>query len=123
MQPVFKWDEDRAGNILHVGDILQLGLHLFSSCCIFWRCNIVLGVLSSQVVRHPELSIGSRGIPVHWVIISWVLVMQGHEEIIWAVEVRGNMLFTASADKTVRVWDINSKRCVQVRWSEKHVQS
>ncbi len=40
--------------------------------------------------------------------------VQGHEEIIWAVEVRGNMLFTASADKTVRVWDINSKRCVQV---------
>lgn len=55
VQPVFKWEEGRAGNILH-----------------------------------------------------------GHEEIIWALEVKGNLLYTASADKTVRVWDINSKRCVQV---------
>lgn len=55
VQPVFKWEEGRAGNILH-----------------------------------------------------------GHEEIIWALEVHGGRLFTASADKTVRVWDIASKRCVQV---------
>ncbi|KAL4854787.1 F-box/WD repeat-containing protein 7 [Chlorella vulgaris] len=55
VQPVFKWDESRAGNIL-----------------------------------------------------------QGHSEIIWAIEVLGNRVYTASADKTVRVWDMTTKRCLQV---------
>jgi len=41
--------------------------------------------------------------------------LQGHTEIIWAIEVAGNRVYTASADKTVRVWDLNTKRCVQVR--------
>lgn len=40
---------------------------------------------------------------------------QGHTEIIWATEVHGDRVYTASADKTVRVWDLNTKRCVQVR--------
>ena len=40
--------------------------------------------------------------------------MQGHTEIIWAIEVRGDRVYTASADKTVRVWDLNTKRCLQV---------
>ncbi len=41
--------------------------------------------------------------------------MQGHDEIVWAVEVSGARLFSASADKTIRVWDIESRRCEQVR--------
>lgn len=40
--------------------------------------------------------------------------MQGHEEIVWAVEVHGRKLFSASADKTIRVWDIDSRRCEHV---------
>jgi F-box/WD-40 domain protein 7 len=40
--------------------------------------------------------------------------MQGHEEIVWAVEVHGHRLFSASADKTIRVWDIDSRRCEHV---------
>lgn len=40
--------------------------------------------------------------------------MQGHDEIVWAVEVSGNRLFSASADKTIRVWDIETRRCIQV---------
>ena len=40
--------------------------------------------------------------------------MQGHDEIVWSVEVEGNRLFSASADKTIRVWDISSRRCEQV---------
>ncbi len=40
--------------------------------------------------------------------------LQGHEEIVWAVEVQGQRLFSASADKTIRVWDIESKRCKHV---------
>lgn len=40
--------------------------------------------------------------------------LQGHEEIVWAVEVCGRRLFSASADKTIRVWDIESRRCEQV---------
>lgn len=39
---------------------------------------------------------------------------QGHEEIVWAVEVYGSRLFSASADKTIRVWDIDSRRCEHV---------
>jgi hypothetical protein len=39
---------------------------------------------------------------------------QGHEEIVWAVEVHGRRLFSASADKTIRVWDIDSRRCEHV---------
>lgn len=40
--------------------------------------------------------------------------VQGHEEIVWAVEVHGHRLFSASADKTIRVWDIDSRRCEHV---------
>mmetsp|Transcript_22314 Transcript_22314/g.26847 ORF Transcript_22314/g.26847 Transcript_22314/m.26847 type:complete len:530 (+) Transcript_22314:256-1845(+) len=41
-------------------------------------------------------------------------ILQGHEEIVWAMEVSGRRLFSASADKTIRVWDIDLLRCVQV---------
>ena len=40
--------------------------------------------------------------------------LQGHDEIVWAVEVAGHRLFSASADKTIRVWDIDSRRCERV---------
>jgi WD40 repeat protein len=40
--------------------------------------------------------------------------IQGHDEIVWAVEVSGHRLFSASADKTIRVWDIESRRCERV---------
>ena len=40
---------------------------------------------------------------------------QGHDEIVWAVEIDGQRLFSASADKTIRVWDIASRRCEQVQ--------
>ena len=32
----------------------------------------------------------------------------------WAVEVFGRRLFSASADKTIRVWDIDTRRCEHV---------
>lgn len=41
-------------------------------------------------------------------------ILQGHDEIVWAVVVSGERLFSASADKTIRVWDIASRRCEQV---------
>ena len=41
-------------------------------------------------------------------------VLRGHDEIIWALEKRGNNLITASADTTVRIWNIPSRRCVHV---------
>ena len=40
--------------------------------------------------------------------------VQGHDEIVWAVEIHNQQLFSASADKTIRVWDIASKRCERV---------
>ena len=40
--------------------------------------------------------------------------LQGHDEIVWAVEVAGNRLLSASADKTIRMWDIDSRRCEHV---------
>lgn len=41
--------------------------------------------------------------------------LQGHDEIVWAVEVLGCRLFSVSADKTIRVWDTDSCRCTQAR--------
>ena len=41
-------------------------------------------------------------------------IMSGHDEIVWALEVANGRLFSASADKTIRVWDVASRRCVQV---------
>ena len=38
--------------------------------------------------------------------------LQGHDEIVWAVEVSGDRLLSASADKTIRIWDIASRRHV-----------
>lgn len=46
-------------------------------------------------------------------LLGCFVQQQGHEEIVWAVEVHGNRLFSASADKTIRVWDIESRRCEQ----------
>lgn len=39
--------------------------------------------------------------------------LQGHDEIVWAVVVSEGRLFSASADKTIRVWDIATRRCEQ----------
>ena len=44
-------------------------------------------------------------------------ILQGHDEIVWAMEVSGRHLFSASADKTIRVWDTMALRCVTVRAS------
>eukprot|EP00890_Picochlorum_soloecismus_P002293 jgi/Picsp_1/3064/NSC_01286-R1_f-box wd repeat-containing protein 7 len=41
-------------------------------------------------------------------------VLRGHDEIIWALEKCGNHLITASADTTVRIWNIPIRRCVHV---------
>lgn len=41
-------------------------------------------------------------------------ILQGHDEIVWAMEVSGRHLFSASADKTIRVWDTMALRCVTV---------
>lgn len=48
-------------------------------------------------------------------ILRACLALQGHDEIVWSVEIHGQQLFSASADKTIRVWDIASKRCERVR--------
>ena len=42
------------------------------------------------------------------------LPLQGHDEIVWAVEVAGTRLLSASADKTIRMWDIETRRCEHV---------
>lgn len=47
-------------------------------------------------------------------------LLQGHDEIVWAVEVTGDRLLSASADKTIRIWDIGSRRCERVL--EDHVR-
>jgi len=41
-------------------------------------------------------------------------VLQGHDEIVWAVEAAAGRLYSASADKTIRVWDTATRRCVKV---------
>ena len=41
-------------------------------------------------------------------------VLEGHEEIVWAVEATDGHLFSASAEKTIRVWDTQTRRCVHV---------
>ena len=46
--------------------------------------------------------------------MSMHFALQGHDEIVWAVEVAGNRLLSASADKTIRMWDIDTRRCEHV---------
>jgi len=41
-------------------------------------------------------------------------VLEAHEEIVWAVEATEGHLFSASADKTIRVWNTETRRCVHV---------
>ena len=41
-------------------------------------------------------------------------VLEGHEEIVWAVEATEGHLFSASADKTIRVWNTQTRRCLHV---------
>ena len=41
-------------------------------------------------------------------------VLEGHEEIVWAVEATPSHLFSASADKSIRVWDTATRRCLHV---------
>ena len=41
-------------------------------------------------------------------------VLEGHEEIVWAVEATDGHLFSASADKSIRAWDTKTRRCVCV---------
>ena len=41
-------------------------------------------------------------------------VLEGHEEIVWAVEATDGHLFSASADRSIRVWNTHTRRCVQV---------
>ncbi|KAG1678253.1 hypothetical protein FOA52_013873 [Chlamydomonas sp. UWO 241] len=41
-------------------------------------------------------------------------ILLGHDEIVWSVEVYGSRLLSASADKTIRVWDVASRRCEKV---------
>ncbi|CAG9464369.1 unnamed protein product [Pedinophyceae sp. YPF-701] len=41
-------------------------------------------------------------------------ILHGHSEIIWAILVHGPLVFTASADQTIRVWDSTIRRCVKV---------
>ena len=41
-------------------------------------------------------------------------VIEGHDEIVWAVEATARHLFSASADKTIRVWDTTTRRCLHV---------
>lgn len=41
-------------------------------------------------------------------------ISHGHEEIIWAITKRDRRFFSASADRTVRVWDSVSGRCLHV---------
>ena len=93
-QPAFKWEEGR-GNILPVrAGVVQRrrGACLpgpAGACAVPCRAPPCLP-------SHP---------PAH---------LQGHTEIIWAIETAGDRVYTASADKTVRVWDAHTKRCVQV---------
>ena len=41
-------------------------------------------------------------------------ILRGHDEIVWAVEASKGRLFSASADRSVRVWDVASRRCEAV---------
>ena len=84
------------------------------------RLAAVQGRRRGRAHQHPagaaRLHEGPRG----WCLFAWRmrrpwLPLQGHDEIVWAVEIDGQRLFSASADKTIRVWDIASRRCEQAR--------
>ena len=41
-------------------------------------------------------------------------ILQGHDEIVWAIEIHAGRVFSASADRTVRCWDAETRRCDKV---------
>lgn len=131
VQPVFKWEEGRAGNILHVGAAARpqkprralarslayavlVAQHLGAPPAAPYRCVArqqpgVAGLAACPALPAPRP-------PRHRCLCWHMACLQGHTEIIWAIEVLGSRIYTASADKTVRVWDLNTKRCTQVRF-------
>jgi len=67
-----------------------------------------LDVSSSTAVSPPDAPVTfTEPVPAQ-------KILQGHDEIVWAIEVSGRRLFSASADKTIRVWDVDQLRCVKV---------
>lgn len=68
-----------------------------------------------QATQHPTCSHPLSPQRCELSFLAHCPAPQGHEEIVWAVEVHGRKLFSASADKTIRVWDIETRRCEQVR--------
>ena len=63
------------------------------------------GVAIMQVELSHQSSTGQ--VPVS----SIGTILRGHEGIIWAAEVCGQHLFSASADRSIRVWDTTTLRC------------
>lgn len=41
-------------------------------------------------------------------------IADGHDEIVWAIQKHGRRFFSASADRSVRVWDAVEGRCMHV---------
>jgi F-box/WD-40 domain protein 7 len=65
--------------------------------------NCVTTVCQDNVIVRDEEGEEDQGV-----------VLSGHDEIVWALQQHGDCLVTASADCTVRVWDIPSRRCIYV---------
>lgn len=55
--------------------------------------------------------------PQVWDLATLTLVrtLTGHTDAVRALAVAGDRLFSGSYDSTVRVWDISSMQCLQVR--------
>lgn len=66
-------------------------------------------VMEKAVVNTAE---GEDGVAVSSAVPHSVI--EGHDEIVWAVEATDGRLFSASADKTIRVWDTETRRCLHV---------
>ncbi|KAI8611923.1 WD40-repeat-containing domain protein [Chytriomyces sp. MP71] len=48
-----------------------------------------------------------------WIDWQCVTTLQGHEQAVWAVLFRGDYVITASADKTIKVWDWKTNQCTR----------
>lgn len=90
--------------------------------------------LSGQHLRHSELTpnIALRNIIQDWAAVNKVAlapatrragpatptrppnILTGHSEIVWAIECHNGKIMSASADKCVRVWCSEQRRCTAV---------
>ncbi|CAN7761319.1 DUF4365 domain-containing protein [Cupriavidus necator] len=90
------WDVT-TGSCLHTYDKEQQGVNT----AIFVESNVALGGKSTTIQIYDEAGVASK-------------IFRGHTGEVLALQVSGHRLISASADQTIRVWDLRTGQCLRV---------